>query len=569
MTRHPMRFAAITAVCCLLIALACPGQPAEAAAAEPGQTALTDRWFFAFGHGRNRQGADQIKALIDTAAAHGLNGMVLSSFGIDSFGRWSDADIALLKEVVDHSAARGIEWIPTGFSVGYGGGALGHDVNFAAALPAVLSLTARGGAIVPEGAGNALRNGSLEEHADHVFPGYAFHDQPGEISFADTDHAADGAASIRFEGFGANPHGHGRLMQRVTVEPRRSYRFALKIRTRDLRPVSGLKAMALRDGREVASQQIAVEPTQDWTEVTLDFISAEGGEIGLYAGIWGGQGGAFWLDDLRFSEYGSLSDIVRREGTPLVLKSRDRERTFEEGKDFEPIRCLRRLDSVRIPEGSSVREGEGLELSCYRIPYVSHSWGRQISLCMSHPPLYGYWAEQARKLHAVVPYKRFLLSMDEIRNGGGCRSCQDRGLSMAEILGDCITSQRAIFQAIDPEIEVMIWSDMLDPAHNARNHYYGVVGDFTGSWEHVPDDLTIMCWYHAIRDESLAFFSGRGFPTFGAAYYDADDLTNPREWLASLRRTPGARGIMYTTWENKYDLLADFGDLVSGADRGE
>ena len=113
MTRHPMRFAAITAVCCLLIALACPGQPAEAAAAEPGQTALTDRWFFAFGHGRNRQGADQIKALIDTAAAHGLNGMVLSSFGIDSFGRWSDADIALLKEVVDHSAARGIEWIPT------------------------------------------------------------------------------------------------------------------------------------------------------------------------------------------------------------------------------------------------------------------------------------------------------------------------------------------------------------------------------------------------------------------------------------------------------------------------
>ena len=73
-----------------------------------------------------------------------------------------------------------------------------------------------------------------------------------------------------------------------------------------------------------------------------------------------------------------------------------------------------------------------------------------------------------------------------------------------------------------------------------------------------------MCWYHKIRDQSLAFFSGKGFRTFGAAYYDADDLANPRQWLASLQKTPQAQGIMYTTWLRKYALLADFGDLVSG-----
>jgi hypothetical protein len=31
-----------------------------------------------------------------------------------------------------------------------------------------------------------------------------------------------------------------------------------------------------------------------------------------------------------------------------------------------------------------------------------------------------------------------------------------------------------------------------------------------------------------------------------------------------LKATVRAQGIMYTTWENKYELLADFGDLVSG-----
>jgi serine/threonine protein kinase len=48
-----------------------------------------------------------------------------------------------------------------------------------------------------------------------------------------------------------------------------------------------------------------------------------------------------------------------------------------------------------------------------------------------------------------------------------------------------------------------------------------------------------------------------------AGYYDADNLDNPKGWLESLDRTPGALGIMYTTWESKYKLLPAFGDLVS------
>jgi hypothetical protein len=47
------------------------------------------------------------------------------------------------------------------------------------------------------------------------------------------------------------------------------------------------------------------------------------------------------------------------------------------------------------------------------------------------------------------------------------------------------------------------------------------------------------------------------------AYYDADNLDNPKAWLEALAATPGASGIIYTTWLNKYELLAPFGDLVS------
>ncbi len=85
--------------------------------------------------------------------------------------------------------------------------------------------------------------------------------------------------------------------------------------------------------------------------------------------------------------------------------------------------------------------------------------------------------------------------------------------------------------------------------------------------EHTPSDLVIMCWYYASRRESLAHFSGLGFRTFAGAYYGGGNLDNPRGWREALNEIPNAVGILYTTWQNKYDLLAGFGDLVSSASR--
>ena len=64
----------------------------------------------------------------------------------------------------------------------------------------------------------------------------------------------------------------------------------------------------------------------------------------------------------------------------------------------------------------------------------------------------------------------------------------------------------------------------------------------------------------------MPFFSGLGFRTLGAAYYDADDLDGSRDWLQICRQTPGCRGIMYTSWQNKYQLLEAFGDMIRAAE---
>lgn len=72
----------------------------------------------------------------------------------------------------------------------------------------------------------------------------------------------------------------------------------------------------------------------------------------------------------------------------------------------------------------------------------------------------------------------------------------------------------------------------------------------------------MVCWWYEKRRESLGFFSSRGYKTLAGAYYDAEVLENPEGWLEALDAAPGAVDVMYTTWSDKYKLLAGFGDLV-------
>ena len=134
---------------------------------------------------------------------------------------------------------------------------------------------------------------------------------------------------------------------------------------------------------------------------------------------------------------------------------------------------------------------------------------------------------------------------------------------MGRILGDCLTRQVAIIREANPKAEIAVWSDMLDPNHNGRkNPYYLVRGDFDGSWNHIPKDMIIAVWGQKVRPASFEHFSGLGFRTLGAAYYDTDDLADVPAWIEIMQKTKGSTGMMYTTWLDKYKLLPDFARLL-------
>jgi hypothetical protein len=528
---------------------------------------LPDRWFYAAKNITDEKQFNDLNGLVDTAAAHGLNGVLLSA-AFDYLDRVGPKYFENLAKLRAHCESRGIEVIPSFMSIGYGGGLLSHDPNLAEGLPvrdALFVVRGRQAQLVPDPPVE-IRNGDFERWKDNRFADFNFHDQPGKISFVDQKVFKSGRASIRFESFENDPvNGHARILQMVPVHPHRAYVVSLWVKTQDLAGGKFSVQVYSRE-RSLTHSEPRLPSATDWRQVSMAFNSLDTSMVRIYAGVWGAKSGRFWIDDMRIEEVG-LVNVLRRPGTPVTIKSEASGTVYEEGRDFEKIadprmrihEAYHEPPAIRLTVSSRIKDGERLRVSWYH-PVVIGSG--QITACMSEPKVYEIYQKQVELLHKHLAPKKYFLSMDEIRAGGSCAACRAQKKSMGEILGDCITKQYELIKAVNPNAEVYIWSDMLDPNHNAHGAYYMVEGDFSGSWNYIPKDMVIACWYYKMRDKSLQHFSRLGFGTIGAAYYDGDDLENCKGWLRSLRATPGARGIMYTTWQNKYALMAPFGDML-------
>jgi len=526
------------------------------------------RWVFVAKNLSRDEHVEQIDRIVQTAAEHGLNGMVLSA-GLDTLDLKRPDYFERLERVRRICRRHSVELIPQLFSVGYGGAVLAHDRELAAGLPVRgvrFRVSGRRAVHVPDPKVRIV-NGGFEDFDGHHVAAYRFHDRPGEVSFVDREVFHGGQVSLRFENFGRFEHGHGRVMQEIHVQPHRCYRLRVWVKTENLQPAGAFRFVVLTpSGRYLAPYDPQVPATTDWTEAAIGFNSLEYDTVRLYAGVWGGQSGRFWLDDWQIEEI-ALVNVLNRPGTPITVRDEATGCVYQPGRDYQPIVDRRRNfrfdhdgPDITLPAGSRIADGARLRVDYYHGIAINRG---QVSVCMSEPKLYEIWRRQAELVEKTLHPKKYLLSMDEIRAGGSCVACKARGLTMGEILGDCITRQHAILRAASPGAEILIWSDMLDPNHNAHDDYYLVDGDFTGSWKYIPKDLVIVCWYYDKRAESLRHFSSLGFRTVAGAYYDGDNLDNPCGWLQALSDTPGAVGIMYTTWRNKYDLLGPFGDLVS------
>ncbi len=539
----------------------------------------SERWFYASHNELVEQNVDRLVALIQRAGKSGYNGLLLADYKFNILERMPPHYFKNVARVRDAAAAAGIEIIPAVFPIGYSAGLLAHDPNLAEGLPveaAPFVVRARQAVLDAQPAAHIV-NGDLEQARGDRFTGFSFQDDPGATSFADHEVVHHGKSSCRMQDIGKhNRYGNCRLSQRVKVRPHACYRLSCWVKTRDLEPANGFRLLALSTdpgARPLTFFEGRLDKTQDWKPLDVVFNSLDETEVQVYAGVWSGGSGTLWVDDIAIEEL-SLVNVLRREGCPLVVAAADGGTVYEEGRDYEPVRDPQlgqvpyagEFDfghdgaPIQLTAGSRIRDGAKLRVSWYH-PVAVH--GSQLMCCLTDPKVDALLRDQAQRVNALFEPKTFFMSHDEIRVANWCAACRARDQTPGQLLADQVRRSLDILRELNPRARVAVWSDMFDPNHNAVDHYYLVNGTLEGSWEGLPPDVLIANWNSGKAEASLRFFAERGHSQVIAGFYDGD-LANFRKWDAASRGVRGVVGFMYTTWQNRYDLLESYGQAMRG-----
>ena len=543
-----------------------------------GEGRFPVRWFFMARAVVEMEDVAFITNIVDKAASCGYNGMMLAGMDdVDIWPGWRRKRLEIVRRACEE---RNVELVPMIWTIGYCT-MQSRDVNLAEGLGVSgIPYERRGNKAVfaPSGGGDVLRgDGGFEESSGNgpkALPrGWDAWDHVGTVVAMDGDVRHSGGKSMRLSRFDVADGGQARLLHKpISLRPNSQYAITGWVRASDdFAPRSAFRVQVSQNGNFFSiSSVLPKTKSGEWVRFAVPILVQEEGPILLYVGTWEAKRGTVWVDDVRVEDIG-ICGVLRRAGCPFSVHDAVTGKEYEEGRDYGKVAPLASVRfspggkslELQIPEGSRIPADGKLLVGGY-VPITVKN-GIQCSTCMSEPSLYGYFRKSAEGLKAALNPKTWFLSMDEIRMGGTCAACRARNTDMAHILGECVTRQHAIIKSIDPDARICIWSDMFNPAQNARDRIYYCKGSFAGSWRLIPHDIVMVDWYGAKYAESLPFWRKEGFSVIGASYYDAPMDTRSARDIAAMAAQPNTLGAVYTTWREDYRKLGEFSALLMSA----
>ena len=583
----------IYAIICILFVLSLPGY------ADDGDASAVDylrkpvvpdvkgspqekyplRWIYC---GVNFQVDESVDSLIGTmkeAKGIGYNGVVITDYKFGRIKDRSDEYYRNLERTKQAADEMDIEIIPVVMSPSI----LINDPSMVEGIPVKdCRFVVKDGRAVIRDTENLLPGGDFERMADgNNFEGWNWIDGPGKSSFRDTEVKYSGESAVRMENFReGNEYGNCRINKELTLRPWTQYHVRVVIKTQDVSPAQDLKiALLAAEGRSLNHRDLGVRDTQDWTEYNITFNSLDNEIVRLYLGIWSGNRGKIWIDDLSMTETAGVN-LVRREGCPVKVTSKDGTVEYLEGKDFEKwvdpksgnapwpgsFEDYHTPPPIVLTENSRIKEGETLLVSFYHTAIIY--WGA-VFPCLLNEDLFTYYREQILDLDKYLSPRKYFMAHDELRVAGWCETCSKAG-TVGKILAQHIKRCTDLIKSINPDADILVWSDMFDPYHNASTYpYYLCATSFDGSWEGLDRSVIVVNWNGGKRDSSMPFFAQQGHRQVIAGYYDSPDVkTRLKQWLDAADKVDGVAGVMYTTWRSNYSHMEVFyeslNDYISG-----
>jgi hypothetical protein len=543
--------------------------------------ALEHRWVYCAFNLQVDESVPRLEQLMSRAAAAGYNGILLADYKFNVLDRVPDRYFKNVARIKQKAAELKLDIVPAVMPIGYSEGLLTHDPNLAEGLPVrdqLLVVEGKSARIAPDPPVK-LAGGDFENAKEHKFAGWDYQDLIGRASFLDGEVKHAGKSSLRMQDIGGaeREHGNCRVTKKLTVSPFRQYHLSAWIKTRDFQSHSSVRMFAMGTGGFVLSHSnLGVKETQDWTQHHVLFNSLDNTEVTVYCGVWGGKQGTLWLDDLQIEET-AFVNLLRRDGCPFSISVEGGSK-LREGVEFAKFNdptmgmtpwpggfdVYHEPPKLQLADVTTLRNGDRLRASYFHAVTI---YDAQVPCCLSEPKVFEIAAKQVADVQRLLEPRGFMMSHDEIRVAGWCATCRisAEGGTPGQLLAANVRRCVEIIRQVNPKAEIFVWSDMFDPSHNAVDKFYLVNGPLAGSWEGLPKDadVTIVNWNHGGRAKSLPFFATRGHKQILAGYYDGSP-DSIADWLRAAGTNSNVTGVMYTTWQNRYDDLEAFARAAWG-----
>jgi hypothetical protein len=533
-------------------------------------------WYWHHSYLASDDAVDKSRALIDRAVAAGYTGLVLWDSGLNYLGDvfWPPENENEMRDIFKYASRKHLKLIAAPAAYGYSNEQLEANPNLAESqriIGAQFQVDTSGKRLNFENSFPGLEN-----------PGF----ESGKTAWFGTGDAGLGINSVAHSGKQSavivDAPGNARLRQNLRLQPWRQYHVRLWFRSSNFR---GAPMVSVFDGGNLdkvrVNANISANGSHDWTRLDYMFNSQESTEGVMYFGVWGGSSGVLWFDDISVEET-ALVYLTRRPGTPIkVYDPVHPDVIFEERRDFNAIEDERMVEpgkaftdeyhdapGVTLPRKTRLKPGQTVAIDFYSVFPVPglHS----VSMCMTEPEALKIFKTNGRAIHRILPADAGLfLGYDEIRQMNSCASCRAKHMTAGQLLAWSVGQSIQTYNAVAPGNALYIWSDMFDPYHNARDHYFYVEGDLVGSWKGISQNVTVMNWNLDHLHNSLTWFSGldakQPIPhqQLIAGYYDSGNgSAAAQKELQAAAGIPGLRGLMYTTWSDDYGQLEPFASTV-------
>jgi len=560
---------AIAAICLLCSILFASCGSRDPGLAPPPE--LPELWCWLHTELRNPAGLQAAEAMIDRAGAAGYNGIAFwdVAFTYLASPQWPDPQGRFLRQAMDYAIGKGMKVLALSPPFGYSNDALTSNPNMAEGMRVLGSrfeVDRSGRRLVFHDTFPGVRNPGFESGRTDWF-------RTGDRG-VDVDHGVGHGSGT--SGVVNNAPGNGRFSQLLNVVPWRQYHIRLFLRSRNY--AGSPPVVEVLDGgnrrRLLAYSQIGISATQDWTQVDVTFNSQSASGVWLYFGVWGGNSGTLWFDDVSVEET-ALVYLIRRDGAPLKVYDPLTGTIYRESVDYDPVLDPRLTASphdlfheppvVSLPPSTSLKPGQAVAIDYYSAQPVDAD---RLGLCLTDPAVNDWLADNARRVMAATPPEAdIFLQYDEMRQMNSCALCRAKGMTAGGLLAWHVGQSMRLYRSLRPGAVFYVWNDMFDPFANAHSDYYLVEGDIAGSWRGLPSDVRIMNWNQDRLRQSLDWFSGRNRnqPTphrqIVAGYYDNHNGARAAEdELRQAEGIPGIDGLMYTSWASDYSQLQSFAD---------